>query len=32
MEMSEQRNEFSGFVDGEQVECVISYDDSRGLI
>jgi len=29
--MSEQRNEFSGFVDGEHIECVISYDDSRDL-
>ena len=31
MEMIEQRNEFSGFVDGEHVECVISYDESRDL-
>ena len=30
MKMSEQ-NEFSGFVDGQQVECVISYDESKDL-
>tara|TARA_R100001509_G_scaffold24486_1_gene12844 strand:+ start:84 stop:281 length:198 start_codon:yes stop_codon:yes gene_type:complete len=30
MIMSEQ-NEFSGFVDGQQVECVISYDKDRDL-
>ena len=30
MRMSEQ-NEFSGFVDGQQVECVISYDKDRDL-
>jgi len=28
--MSEQ-NEFNGFVDGQQVECVISYDKDRDL-
>ena len=30
MKMSEQ-NEFNGFVDGQQVECVISYDESKDL-
>ena len=30
MKMSEQ-NEFNGFVDGQQVECVISYDKDRDL-
>lgn len=30
MKMSEQ-NEFNGFVDGQQVECVISYDTSKDL-
>ena len=29
--MTKERNEFSGFVEGRQVECVISYDDSRDL-
>jgi len=28
--MSEQ-NEFNGFVDGQQVECVISYDTDKDL-
>ena len=27
--MTKERNEFSGFVEGRQVECVISYDDSK---
>ena len=30
MKMSEQ-NEFNGFVDGQQVECVISYDTNKDL-
>jgi hypothetical protein len=30
MKMSEQ-NEFNGFVDGQQVECVISYDKDKDL-
>ena len=30
MKMSEQ-NEFNGFVDGQRVECVISYDESKDL-
>ena len=30
MKMSEQ-NEFNGFVDGQQVECVISYDSDKDL-
>ena len=30
MKMSEQ-NEFNGFVDGQQVECVISYDENKDL-
>ena len=30
MKMSEQ-NEFNGFVDGQQVECVISYDTDKDL-
>ena len=29
---TKQRNEFSGFVEGRQVECVISYDDNKDLI
>ena len=31
MKMSEQQNEFNGFVDGQQVECVISYDSDKDL-
>ena len=31
MEMSEQKSEFTGYVDGEHIECVISYDDSKDL-
>ena len=30
MKMSE-KNEFNGFVDGQQVECVISYDENKDL-
>ena len=29
--MNEQQNEFNGFVDGQQVECVISYDSDKDL-
>ena len=31
MKMNEQQNEFNGFVDGQQVECVISYDSDKDL-